>query len=97
VLLSVVVDVTTAGAGPTGAKGVVELDVTTGVVAAAGASATGALEPLEAAPVPVVTGVAADPVPSSPGSVLVAPPVAPVASGGTAAPGCVLVTGAGLG
>jgi hypothetical protein len=84
-LLSVVVDDTTAGVAATGASIVVGLDVTTGVGTTAGGGATGALAPPEPTLLPVVTGAEADPSPSPPSSsaVPVGPLVEPVVTGGT--------------
>jgi hypothetical protein len=94
VLLSAVVGVATAGDGATRIGAAAGLDIGAGVEAAAGASggagpttaaggsATGALEPPELRPLPLVTGVEADPLAPVPGWALLVPPVEPVAGGG---------------
>jgi hypothetical protein len=111
VLLSVVVDdVTAESDGATGPRGVVDPEVAAGVAAAAGADGrvTGGLVTPATAPLPVGTGVEADPVPPSPGSVPGVEPVEPVVTGDATdwlllpasscseEGGCVLETGATL-
>jgi hypothetical protein len=86
-----VVTVAGGGAGPT---------------TTAGGSATGELEPPVSPPLPVETGVEADPLPTVPGWVPLVPTVEPVVTGGVLwlllpsscpeEPGCELTTGVAL-